>query len=384
MSYSIIRMQKIKSGGVRGIENHDRRITESHTNYDIDKNRSYLNKEIHNPSDSRTYHMRIKERIAELDLSKAVRKDAVVMCEFIATSDKSFFNGISQEDQERFLKSSYEFIAYRYGSENVVHATIHYDEKTPHLHVGIVPITKENRLSCYNIFNRTELRGLQQDYNSFMNEQGFELEKGDSRETKRKHLDTQRFKVETTKEELTDILHEHQNALEEIEEVNSHIKPLEDKKKLLESKIEGLEGEVLTLEQVESIQIKKVLGTKVVRGIDYNEIVDLKKTAQYVNNAINSNNSLNKREEELRRREKQLKTELLNKEKELEIKEKTIKRRSLDEIMKISDLETKLSKYEEVFEKLPEEIREQLLATKKTTREINEYKQMLKNYDIER
>ena len=377
-------MQKIKSGGVRGIENHDRRITKSHSNYDIDKNRSYLNKEIHNESDSRTYHMRIKERIDELDLKKAVRKDAVVMCEFIATSDRSFFNNISQEDQERFLKSSYEFIADRYGSENVVHATIHYDEKTPHLHVGIVPITKENRLSCYNIFNRTELRGLQQDYNSFMNEQGFELEKGDSRETKRKHLDTQRYKVETTKEELTDILQDHQNALEEIKEVNSHIKPLEDKRKLLESKIDGLEGKILTLEQVESIQIKKVLGTKVVRGMDYNQIIDLKQTALYVNNAINSNNNLKKREEELQKREKQLKEELINREKELEVKEGTIKRRSLDEIMKISDLESKLSKYEKAFDELPKEIREQLIPTKKTSREINEYKQMLKNYDIER
>lgn len=377
-------MQKIKSGGVRGIENHDRRITKSHTNPDINIDNSYLNEEIHDQGDTRSYHMRIKERIAELNLDKAVRKDAVVMCEFIATSDNDFFNKLSIGAQRRFLTSSYEFIADRYGSENIIHATIHYDEKTPHLHVGIVPVTKENRLSCYNIFNRTELRGLQQDYNSFMNEQGFELEKGDSRETKRKHLDTQRFKAETTREELKNILQERQNALEEIENVNRHIEPLKDKKKLLESEIEGLEGKVLTLEQVESIKIKKVLGTKVVRGMDYSDIMNLKRTALYVNDAISSNNRLKEREKELKKKESQIKEQLKIQEEKFKTKEKEIEKKSLDKMLREADLEIELDKYKKAFNKLPDDIQEQLIPTKKTTKEINEYKQMLKNHDIER
>ena len=216
MSYSVIRMQKIKAGGVRGIQNHDQRLTDSHTNPDIDTDRSNLNKDLH-AKDQRTYHMRIKDRISELDLPKAPRKDAVVLCEFIATSDKPFFDKLSQSEQERFFKESHAFISERYGKENVIHSTIHYDEKTPHLHVGIVPVTADERLSCYQIFNKVELRNLQKDYNEHMNNKGFELEKGESREEKRRHLDTQRYKAQTMDKQVQELFREAKTYHDDIE-----------------------------------------------------------------------------------------------------------------------------------------------------------------------
>lgn len=256
MSYSVIRMQKIKAGGIRGIQNHDQRLKESHTNPDIDKAKSHLNQDIHNPDDKRTYYMRIKDRVKELDLPKAPRKDAVVMCEFIATSDKAFFDRLSQSEQERFFKESYNFIANRYGKENIVHATVHYDEKTPHLHMGIVPVTKDNKLSCYKIFDKTELTRLQADYNKYMNDKGFELEKGESREGKRKHLDTQRFKAETMKEEIKGLEYQIDTLKNDLKDFKRVYKSVRDIKYTYQQ-IDGLKGKKSVLNKANVVVPEK-------------------------------------------------------------------------------------------------------------------------------
>lgn len=261
MSYSVIRMQKIKSGGVRGIQNHDQRITESLTNPDIDPEKSELNEDIHG-EDKRTYYMRIKDRIDELNLPKAPRKDAVVMCEFIATSDKAYFDKIPPEEQKRFFKASYDFIADRYGKENIVHATVHYDEKTPHLHMGIVPVTKDNKLSCYQIFDKKELMSLQQDFNRHMNDRGFELEKGESREEKRKHLDTQRFKAETMKEQVNSLSKEANALRSEINAFESDLKRVEDMR--------------ARFQEVSAIEGKSIPFTKKMVAIDTKTLEHLK------------------------------------------------------------------------------------------------------------
>lgn len=257
MSYSVIRMQKIKAGGVRGVQNHDQRLTESLTNPDINYEKSNLNEEIHK-QDERTYYMRIKDRIDELNLSKAPRKDAVVMCEFIATSDKAYFDKMPQNEQKRFFQESYGFIADRYGKENVVHATVHYDEKTPHLHVGIVPVTKDNKLSCYQIFDKKELINLQQDFNKHMNDRGFDLEKGESREEKRKHLDTQRFKAETMKEQVNDLSKEVNTLRNEINGFEKDLKKVEDIKVRFDE-INAIEGKSTLLSKNKVIIDTKTL-----------------------------------------------------------------------------------------------------------------------------
>ena len=203
MSYAVIHMQKFKMGGVRGIQNHNDRLKESHTNPDIDYEKSKLNKKLDNQPDDKTYYNRIRDRIKELDLPKAVRKDAVTMCGFICTSDKAFFEKLPQDQQEKFFQESYKFLKDRYGEKNIVAATVHYDETTPHMHYYMVPVTPDGRLSAKDIFTPTELKRLQTEYHQHLRNAGFELERGKSSD--RKHLSVQEFKHETiekTKAEL--------------------------------------------------------------------------------------------------------------------------------------------------------------------------------------
>ena len=41
------------------------------------------------------------------------------------------------------------------------------------MHVGMVPVTEENKLSAKQIFNRKELVSLQDDFHAYMVEKGF-------------------------------------------------------------------------------------------------------------------------------------------------------------------------------------------------------------------
>jgi len=231
MSYAVIHMQKLKASGIRGIENHNERLKTSHTNPDIDYERSHLNKDLL-PKDERTYYMRIKERIEELNLSKAIRKDAVVACGFICTSDRAFFEGLSQTEKDGFFQASHNFLKERYAERNIISSKVHYDETTPHLHVYIVPVTGDGRLSAKSIFTPKELRSLQDDYPRHMRENGFDLQRGNP-DSERKHLDVEEYKVATRYEKLEQIKNQ----------LNVEEKDIENREEILKQRKSNYESE---------------------------------------------------------------------------------------------------------------------------------------------
>lgn len=241
MSFAVIHMQKIKTGGIRGIQNHNERLKESKTNPDIDPTKTHLNKDLKG-EDDRTYYNRVKDRIKELDLPKAVRKDAVTMCGFVCTSDKAFFDKLPQSEQDRFFKESHDFLKDRYGEKNVVASKVHYDEKTPHLHCYIVPVTEDGRLSAKNIFTRSELQKLQTEYHKHMNDKGFELDRGLSSDGKRKHLDTQEFKIETKKQEIEKLENKNIEKFKSIEYVAQTLSKSEEHIKGILNRLEGIQA----------------------------------------------------------------------------------------------------------------------------------------------
>lgn len=199
MSYGIIRIQKFGATAVKGIEIHDQRKKDvSHTNPDIDRSESANNYVLY---ESESFTVDVKTRIQELDLKKTPRKDAVVMCQALITSDREFFDRTDKFHQEYFFKDALAFIQREYGPENIISATVHLDEKTPHMHVNFVPVTADGRLSAKSLLTRESLRNLQTDFYRQVG-QKYDLERGESREDKRKHLDTEEFKQETRKAKI--------------------------------------------------------------------------------------------------------------------------------------------------------------------------------------
>ena len=197
MSYGIVRIQKFKASDVLGIQNHDNRERTSRSNPDINKEKTEQN---YNLVACNDFKSSINERLNTLESTKAVRKDAVVMVQLLVTSDKDFFDKLTPKEEQKFFKQALEFISDKYGKDNILAATVHKDEKTPHMHVNIVPI-KEHRLTAKTIFDRKGLVALQNDFHSNIG-QSWGLKRGESREEKREHLTTEEFKIKTRKEEL--------------------------------------------------------------------------------------------------------------------------------------------------------------------------------------
>lgn len=87
-------MEKMKDGNLSGIQRHNQRETNNHSNPDIDIEKSHLNYDLVNPG-SINYREKIKQIIESQRISKrAVRKDAVLVNEWIITSDTAFFKRI--------------------------------------------------------------------------------------------------------------------------------------------------------------------------------------------------------------------------------------------------------------------------------------------------
>ncbi|WP_178643662.1 MobV family relaxase [Bilophila wadsworthia] len=207
MSYLVLHMDKFKKEAIRGIQSHNRRERESHSNPDIDYDRSAANYELHEAASS-NYAEAIQNRIDDLLLVKAVRKDAVRMCGLIVTSDKAFFDALTPEETRRFFEESKAFLTEFVGAENVVSAMVHMDEKTPHMHFFHVPVTQDGRLNANKIYTRQSLRKLQSELPAYLQSRGFAIERGVEQTpgSAKKHLDTREFKQQ--KEELARLAQE--------------------------------------------------------------------------------------------------------------------------------------------------------------------------------
>lgn len=182
MSYLVCHVMKMTAKDLRGVSIHNNRESSHSSNKDIDYSRTAQNfdaltGESGNPHTN--YRAEVEKRLqTNYKGAKAVRKDAVRLVSVVVSSDRQFFEGKSREDTERFFNTAAEFLAERYGKENVVAAKVHMDETTPHMHFTFVPLTADGRLSAKEIITRQELRSLQDDLPKTLQERGYDIERG--------------------------------------------------------------------------------------------------------------------------------------------------------------------------------------------------------------
>lgn len=196
MSQLAAHMQKFKIGNLGGLQRHDERTLQRHSNPDIDVSKSSDNFSVlplERLDPKRSLHKQVQETIADERVSnRAVRKDAVVLTEWIISSDSTFFEGLSRDETKQFFTDTYQWFANHFGVDHIPYATVHMDETTPHMHMGVIPLTN-GRLSAKSIFNREALRFIQADLPQKLNEKGWNIERGE-RGSKRKHLSVEWYK----------------------------------------------------------------------------------------------------------------------------------------------------------------------------------------------
>ena len=234
--YAIMRFAKYKGPEIGRIEAHDERTKEQYaSNPDVDTARSKYNYHLVEPT--RSYRAEAERQIAAAGCR--TRKDSVRVVEVLFTASPEFFKGKKPVERRAFFEESLNFIKSKQNPETIISAVVHMDEKTPHMHLSFVPLTKDGRLSAKDIVgNRAMLQKWQNEYWKHMVKKWPDLERGESAtETGRTHIPPRLFK------EAAHLQHQQ----ERLTQLLSEVTPLNAKKKtaeieaLLDQYIPGVE-----------------------------------------------------------------------------------------------------------------------------------------------
>lgn len=210
---AICRVAKIKgSGSITGKSEHNYR--QGHVP-NADKERQHLNKEY--VLNYENLAKAIQARIEHAGIHK-VRQDAVKGMEFILTASPELFkrdtNGqvVGDYRNSDWVKANLDFMKQHYG-RNLVAFMLHQDEKTPHIHAIVVPITPDNRLCAKELFNPKTLKVLQTNYAQAMKPFGLErgIEGSRAKHVEMKHIyGLQQQERKAIEQELASLQQAHQ------------------------------------------------------------------------------------------------------------------------------------------------------------------------------
>lgn len=124
-------------------------ITKTHLNYRLDPN-----------TDPNEF---ITQRLSEIKVQK--RADVKVYCSWVLTVPQN----LPTEKHREFFESAYRFFSADYGAKNIVMASVHLDETTPHMHLGFIPVVREKKnqkrlgqekVSAKELLTRTYMKNL--------------------------------------------------------------------------------------------------------------------------------------------------------------------------------------------------------------------------------
>lgn len=106
----------------------------------------------------------VAARIAECPQKKKIRKDAVRY--LVARANMPDYSTRTPEERDEWVARVRKFFADKYGEDNVVDVRWHFDQTTPHLHLTVVPLTKDGRLAAKEVFKptKTNMRKWQRDW----------------------------------------------------------------------------------------------------------------------------------------------------------------------------------------------------------------------------
>lgn len=309
MSYLVLHMDKFKKDAIRGIQSHNRRERETHSNPDIDYSRSTGNYDLHEFA-SANYMQAIQNRIDDLLMVKAVRKDAVHLCGLIVSSDKVFFTRMGKDETRRFFEEAAAYLTDFVGKENVISAMVHMDEKTPHMHFLHVPVTPDGRLSANSIYTRASLKKLQTDLPLYLQGRGFDIQRGVEQKpgSAKKHLDTREFKQQ--QEALNNLILESEELAQNSRQI---LAALEQREEELKKNIETYEQQAEEAEKVlredSALPKASIFNYQSVLKKASSIITELKKALAVTHLAQKQKESLQREMETLRTKQTQLEAE---------------------------------------------------------------------------
>lgn len=328
----------------------------------------------------------IHQRLSEVKVQN--RADVNVMCDWVVTVPKD----LPEAEHSKFFKATFDFLMTRYGRKNIISAYVHLDETTPHMHFAFIPVVEDRKKGGFKVsakerINREDLRSfhyeLQQAVSSALghnvsilnsatkdgNKTVSELKRKTALEKIAKAEKVEQVaqqRIQKAQEQVLKAEEMATNAEQKAQKHNNARKMLKAEKKQLqieieqlkiekemeirektdklrqlnseigsaEKRLEALQGRILTTQEVRALPIKKTL-TGAIRGISGDDILNLQKTASYVDEVKAREKGFAKWARELKEKE----AEISAKEDKAKIAEE--KRKSAEE--SIAVLESRIS-----------------------------------------
>lgn len=219
MSYAIIRNAKYKRENLKGIFRHNERRNKNYSNKNIDKELSYLNYSI--KECKHTYEKEFDLIKEKYNLKGQVKSVSNIVCEYLITSDKGFFEKVGEQEGRRYFETAYKFVCeYKnLGEQYILSAKVHMDEESPHMHLVFIPVVHTtdkkgnaiDKIACSEFWKaKDSYRQLQNAFFEYMVSNGFDFKRGlPKEETNREHYTVKEYKnitnFEKTKETLKSI-----------------------------------------------------------------------------------------------------------------------------------------------------------------------------------
>lgn len=216
MSYAIVRNEKYKRENLKGIYRHNERKNKNYSNKNINQELSYLNYSLKDCKHS--YEKKFELIREKYNLKGQIKSVSNIVCEYIITSDKEFFNSIGAEETKRYFEIAYKFVCdYKsLGEQYILSAKVHMDEETPHMHLVFIPVVHTqdkkgndiDKIACSEFWKEKDsYRQLQDAFYNYIKANNFNLERGN--ENGRVHLSVEDYKkitgFENSKTVLQDI-----------------------------------------------------------------------------------------------------------------------------------------------------------------------------------
>ena len=239
MGFVVLHMEKAH-GSDSGTTAH---IERSIIPKNADPTRTHLNRKlIEYPDGVKDRSAAIQRRLEEAGLTRKVGSNQVRAIRINVSATPEDMERIQREGQlDEWCTDNLQFFADTFGKENIVAAHLHMDEKTPHMHVTLVPIVKGERkrrkreeqakkryrkkpadsvrLCADDIMSRLKLKSYQDSYAAAMVKYG--LQRGiDGSEAR--HVSTQQYyrdikrQTEELKAEVVELQEQKDTAREEL------------------------------------------------------------------------------------------------------------------------------------------------------------------------
>lgn len=131
--FTVYRFQKKKLGELKNVQRHNLREQETPN---ADPARTGSNTRI----GAQDFQQAVKNRCRAAGVKITEKRVAAV--EHLVTASPEFFAGKSGDEIGRWSNHVLAYFRTKYGAENIVAVDLHMDEKTPHLHIIHVPLTR--------------------------------------------------------------------------------------------------------------------------------------------------------------------------------------------------------------------------------------------------